>query len=85
MKKVDIYTGNLCPYCFMAKKLLEENNILFTEYNIHQDEKNKAKMLSISNGKTSVPQIFFGSKHIGGYTDLEKLHEENKIFEILTN
>ncbi len=83
MKKVTLYTGNLCAFCFMAKKLLEEKNIEYTEFNVHNDERKKKEMLSISNGQTTVPQIFFGERHIGGYTNLEELNKENLLFKLL--
>ena len=40
-------------------------------------------MTRLSNGRETVPQIFFGNKHVGGYDDLKKIYDEGRIFELL--
>ena len=63
-----IYTRPLCGYCDAAKELMKECNISFNEISIDHDQDAK-KMLKDMNCKT-VPQIFDGELHIGGYTEL---------------
>ena len=70
MKKVVIYTGDLCIHCDWAIELLNRKNINFTEYNIAKDVTKREEMLQKSNGAKTVPQIFLGDKHIGGFTEL---------------
>ena len=79
---VIIYTSSLCGFCYKAKSLLKRKNILFDEINIDVDYKKRDEMINRSNGKTSVPQIFFGDHHLGGCDELFKLEYENGL-EIL--
>ena len=80
--KIDIYTSSLCGFCYKAKSLLKRKNILFNEISIDIDHEKKKEMISRSKGKTSVPQIFFGNYHLGGYDELYKLEQKNGL-EIL--
>ena len=52
----------LCPYCFAAKKLLKKLNLNFDEILIDNNPKIKNKMIELSDGRTTVPQVFFGEK-----------------------
>ena len=79
---IDIYTSSLCGFCYKAKSLLKKKNILFNEISIDIDHKNRKEMIDRSNGKTSVPQIFLGNYHLGGYNELYKLEQKNGL-EIL--
>ena len=83
-KNVVIYTSSLCGFCYRAKSLLKKKKIPFDEINIDIDYKKRSEMIQRSNGKTSVPQIFYKDRHIGGYNDLLKLEEKNSL-EFLFN
>ena len=83
-EKVIIYTSSLCGFCYKAKTLLKQYNIDFNEVNIDIDYNKREEMVLKANGKTSVPQIFIGSQHIGGCDDLYELEKENKL-EIFNN
>ena len=76
--KIIIYSSLLCPYCQAAKALLKKLKLEFNEILIDNNPSVKEQMIKLSKRKT-VPQIFFGNRHIGGYDDLEKL---NKNFDI---
>ena len=69
----------LCPYCFAAKTLLKKLNLKFEEVLVDNNSKVKKKMIESSDGRTSVPQIFFGENHVGGYDDLKRYYEEGKL------
>ena len=69
----------LCPYCFAAKTLLKKLNLKFEEVLVDDNSKMKKKMIELSDGRTSVPQIFFGENHVGGYDDLKRYYEEGKL------
>lgn len=69
MKKVLIYTTNTCPYCTMAKKLLQDKGYSYTEIRVDLDDAERDKMIERS-GRYTVPQIFMDDAHIGGYDDL---------------
>jgi len=74
--KAVIYSTAICPYCVRAKMLLEKRNISYVEVKVDEDVKMFEKMLQLSNGRQSVPQIFIDEKHIGGYDDLVDLDLE---------
>ena len=83
MKKVVIYTGDLCIHCDWAIDLLNKKNIQFTEYNIAKDHVKREEMLKKSNGAKTVPQIFIGDHHVGGNAELQTLEREGKLDSIL--
>ena len=75
--KVIIYTSSLCGFCYRAKSLLNKKNIPFEEIDVDLNYEKRNEMIKKSNGKTSVPQIFYKNHHIGGCEDLYKLDEKN--------
>ena len=83
MKKVIIYTGDLCVHCDLAIELLNRKNIKFTEYNVAKDAVKKEEMFKKSNGARTVPQIFIDEHHIGGNTELQALEKEGKLNSLL--
>jgi len=85
MKKVLIYTGPLCGYCDAAKTLLKKKNISFDEIDIGENQKKRDEMLKKSNGAQTIPQIFIGNNHIGGFHQLYALEKENKLESLLKN
>lgn len=82
MQKVIIYTTNSCPYCVRAKMLLQKKQVKFEEINVNSD-KIREEMIVRSGGRKTVPQIFIGSKHIGGCDDLYELENQKKLDELL--
>jgi len=83
MKKVIIYTGDLCIHCDWAIDLLKRKNIKFTEYNIATNIKKREEMLKKSNGVKTVPQIFIGDHHVGGNVELQSLERKGKLDSLL--
>ena len=83
MKKVVIYTGDLCIHCDWAIDLLNQKNIKFTEYNVAKDLEKREEMLKKSNGSRTVPQIFIDDYHIGGNRELQALNREGKLYSLL--
>ena len=83
MKKVVIYTGDLCIHCDWAIDLLNRKNIKFTEYNVSKDASKREEMLKKSNGAKTVPQIFIGEHHVGGNVELQVLEREGKLNSLL--
>ena len=78
-----MYTGPLCNFCDAAKRLLARNNATFKEINIATQDGLRDEMIKKSNGRRTVPQIFIGDQHIGGYEELRALEKENKLKELL--
>tara|TARA_B100001123_G_C14823431_1_gene833196 strand:- start:58 stop:315 length:258 start_codon:yes stop_codon:yes gene_type:complete len=85
MKKVLIYTGDLCIHCDWAIALLKRKNVNFTEYNIAKDTSKKEEMFTKSNGAKTVPQIFIGNYHVGGNAELQALERDKKLDSLLKN
>ena len=83
MKKVVIYTGPICNYCSAAKHLLSKKKIRYEEIDIGNDPKKRDEMLRKSNGAKTVPQIFIGEKHVGGYVDLKALENKGELDTLL--
>ncbi|MBY0380114.1 MAG: glutaredoxin 3 [Burkholderiales bacterium] len=79
MKQVTIYSKQTCPYCDMAKKLLKEKGVvIFNEIRIDLDLAQKDKMIERTNRRT-VPQIFIGDNHVGGFDELAKLNRDGQL------
>ena len=83
MKKVVIYTGDLCIHCEWAIDLLNRKNIKFTEYNVAKNSEKREEMLKRSNGARTVPQIFIGDHHVGGNRELQALERDGKLNSFL--
>ena len=83
MKKVVIYTGDLCIHCDWAIELLNRKNIKFTEFNIAQDVSKREEMFKKSNGARTVPQIFIEEYRVGGNVELQTLERDGKLNTIL--
>ena len=83
MKKITIYTGPLCNYCEAAKRLLKRNNANYKESDISKIDGAMDEMIKRSNGKRTIPRIFFNDKHIGGYDEVRALEKENKLQDFL--
>ena len=78
-KNILIYTSSLCGFCYRAKSLLKKKNIPFEEIDIDLNYSKRNEMIKKSSGRTSVPQIFFNDRHIGGCDDLYNLEEDTGI------
>ena len=85
MKKVVIYTGDLCIHCDWAIDLLNRKKIKFTEYNVAKDSSKREEMFKKSNGAKTIPQIFIDEYHVGGNAELQTLEHEGKLDNLLKN
>lgn len=83
MPDVIIYSSGFCPYCTWAKKMLDAKNVEFSEIRIDQVEGAQQEMLAKSEGQMTVPQIFIGTFHVGGYTDMVQLDQEGRLDPLL--
>jgi len=79
MKTVTIYTTMLCPYCFAAKRLLDQKGVAFEEIDVTRDREARQVMTERSNGRYTVPQIFIGDDHVGGCDDLYDLDSSGRL------
>jgi glutaredoxin 3 len=83
MAKVVIYTTSYCPYCFGAKRLLQEKQIEFEEIDVTRDPTRRAEMERLSQRRT-VPQIFINDKPIGGFDDARYLDSTGELDKLLS-
>lgn len=78
MSKVQVYTKGWCPYCFAAKSLLEGKKVTFEEIDA-SDPDVRMDMIQRAHGRRTVPQIFIGDRHIGGYDELAALERRGEL------
>ena len=78
-----MYSGPLCAFCDAAKRLLLRNNLKYKEIDISTKDGLKEEMIKKSNGRRTIPQIFFDDYHVGGYVELRSLEKENKLKDLL--
>ena len=83
MKNVTVYMGPRCAFCDAAKRLLIRNNISFNEINVALEEGKRDEMLNKSNGRKTIPQIFFNELHIGGYEELRALEKKGELLNLV--
>jgi glutaredoxin 3 len=73
MLEITVYSKATCPYCTAAKALLTKKGAVFNEIDILKQPDQRATMIQRAGGRSTVPQIFIGDKHIGGCDDLHDL------------
>lgn len=83
MKPVTLYTSPLCGYCFAAKRLLKRKGVSFSEINVSAEPDRRAEMVQRSNGGRTVPQIFIGGEHVGGFDEMNLLDRAGKLDPML--
>ncbi|MBK6617518.1 MAG: glutaredoxin 3 [Nitrosomonas sp.] len=85
MPKVIMYVSGFCPYCTMAEKLLRARGVEEIE-KIRVDLQPEQRMeMMQKTGRRTVPQIYIGQTHVGGYDDLALLDQEGGIVSLLAN
>ncbi len=84
MQLVEIYTSPFCGYCHAAKRLLTNRGAQFTEYNVLLNPGKRQEMMRRANGGHTVPQIFVGTTHVGGFDELADLDRAGKLDALLT-
>lgn len=82
MLEIRIYTANLCPYCTMAKRLLDKKGASYSEINVDSQPGLRQKLAEETRRRT-VPQIFIGDLHVGGFDDLYALEKSNQLDALL--
>ncbi|CRM27229.1 glutaredoxin 3 [Pseudomonas fluorescens] len=83
MSQVVVYSSDYCPFCIRAKQLLQSKKVAFEEIKVDGKPQVRAEMAQKA-GRTSVPQIWIGSRHIGGCDDLFALERAGKLDALLS-
>ena len=83
MAKIEIYSSPFCGFCHAAKRLLNKKGVEYTEIDVISAPERRAEMVQRANGGRTVPQIFIGGKHVGGFDDLAALDRAGKLDQML--
>lgn len=84
MPEVTMYTTATCPYCDLAKRLLAGKGIQANEIKVDAAPDQLRTMIDLT-GRRSVPQIFIGATHVGGYDDLSALARSGQLDKLLAS
>ncbi len=84
MPNITLYTTPVCPYCTRAKDLLKRKGQSWTEVDV-SDPTEREKMIIKAKGRRTVPQIFIGDIHVGGFDDLAALDRQGELDKLLAS
>lgn len=84
MPDVVIYCTEVCPYCQRAERLLKSKGVKIQKIRVDQD-RGKLKEMIKRTGRNTVPQIYIGDKHVGGFDDLSELDIMDELDELLAS
>ena len=83
MAAVTMYSTGVCPYCLMAERLLGAKGVKdISKIRVDLEPEKRAEMMA-RTGRRTVPQIYIGDTHVGGYDDLAALDKAGKLDELL--
>jgi glutaredoxin 3 len=83
MQAVTIYTKPFCGYCHAAKRLLAHKGVDFKEIDISGNPELRREMIQKASGRTTVPQIWIGDTHVGGFDDIDALEGRGRLDQLL--
>ena len=79
MPDIVMYSTGWCPYCDRARALLARKGLIFREIKVDENPAEREAMLARSGGRRTVPQIFIGERHVGGYDDLYAIDKSGEL------
>lgn len=82
-KPVFMYTTRFCPFCIRARELLSTKGVAYEEIAVDGDQGKRQEMMARS-GRRTVPQIWIGDRHVGGFDDLWRLEQRGQLDELLS-
>lgn len=85
MAKATIYTTRFCPYCVHARQLLQHKGADFDEIAVDGDRAMRARLVEMSGGSTTVPQIWIGDTYVGGCDELVALERRGQLDALLAS
>jgi glutaredoxin 3 len=85
MSQVTIYTKAYCPYCVRAKSVLDSKGVRYQEIKIDEQPELRPQMIERASGRSTVPQIFIGTRHIGGCDDMVALDAAGQLDPLLNS
>ena len=85
MPSVLMYGTRVCPYCVMAEKLLQKKGVMQLEKILIDADPAQREAMMARTGRRTVPQIYIGDHHVGGYDDLAALDRAGKLDALLAD
>ena len=85
MPSVLMYSTRVCPYCMMAEKLLQKKGVTHLEKILIDADPAQREIMMARTGRRTVPQIYIGDQHVGGYDDLAALDRAGKLDALLAD
>ena len=79
---VTMYTTRFCPYCMRARQLLDSKQVEYTDIAVDEQPQLRSEMMQRS-GRRTVPQIWVGDTHVGGFDDLWMLEQQGQLDPML--
>ncbi len=83
MQRVVMYCTPTCRFCLMAEKLLQKKGVARIEKIFVSPEQSLRTEMIEKTGRRTVPQIFIGETHVGGYDELSELEKKGELEELL--
>ncbi len=77
-----VYQSPLCPFCHFAKRLLKKRGLDFESINVQLSSAKKDEMIQRAK-RVTVPQIFIGETHVGGYDELAALDRDDRLMPLV--
>ena len=82
MPGVTMYTTHYCPYCVAARRLLDSLGVEYRDIDVSGDRALRSEMEQRA-GRHTVPQIWIGNRHVGGFDDMDELHHRGLLIPLL--
>lgn len=79
---VTLYTTRYCPYCIRARNLLDSKGVAYRDIAVDNDPRLRHEMM-VRSGRSTVPQIWIGQRHIGGFDDMYLLERQGQLDALL--
>jgi glutaredoxin 3 len=83
--EIVMYSTGWCPYCQRARALFARRNLAFREIRLDEQPAERAAMLARSGGRRTVPQIFIGDRHVGGFDELYALDKAGELEQLTSH
>ena len=83
MSDIVLYTTQICGYCQRAKRLLDRKGVTYDEIRVDVDAERWREMSARSGGRDTVPQLFIGERHVGGFEEMVALDLDGELDPLL--
>lgn len=78
MQNIRLYTKDYCPYCDAAKRLFKNLKLTYEEINLENNPEERARLSAAAGGWRTMPMIWVGDEFLGGFQDIQALHERGQ-------